>query len=94
MILQVAEGLTTSALTLFQNLCCFLFLLVPQCFAATLGTAWMSWALVVAFLVALLILLPLREPRRRLAVDAATLNAGEPVVPAVVSGTLVAPGAS
>ena len=70
----VAEGLTTTSLTLLQNLPAGVFLLMPL--LPGLGTPggaltqWMNWALVGACVVATLAVLPLEEPCRRLAVDA------------------------
>lgn len=63
----IAEGMTTTALTLQQNGWAALFLLTPM--IPGLGTKWMNWALVGACAVAMMAVLPLEEPRRRLAVD-------------------------
>ena len=70
----IAEGLTTTGLTVLQNLPAGAFLLMPM--LPGLGTPggaltqWMNWALVGACIVATLAVLPLEEPSRRLAVDA------------------------
>ena len=79
----VAEGLTTAAITLVQNLFCFLFLLVPQTLPA-LGTQWMNWAVVGACAVGLLAVLPLNEPRRRLAIDTSGGLPADAFAPAVM----------
>ena len=76
----VAEGLTTTAITLVQNGFCFAFLLVPE-MLPQLGTTWMSWAVTGACTLSLLMLLPLAEPRRRLAVDTAAVHVA-PLSPA------------
>ena len=64
----VAEGLTTTGITLLQNAPCLAFLMLPM--VPGLGTKWMNWALVGACFVATLVVVPLAEPSRRLAVDA------------------------
>ena len=66
----VAEGLTTTALTLGMNLPTGAFLLIPTLFP-TIGVQWMLWALVGACALATVLVLPLVEPSERLRVDAA-----------------------
>jgi len=69
----IAEGLTTTGLTLLQNAPAGLFLVLPM--VPGLGTKWMNWALVGATGVATIIVIPLAEPRRRLAVDGVSQGA-------------------
>mmetsp|Transcript_13764 Transcript_13764/g.27918 ORF Transcript_13764/g.27918 Transcript_13764/m.27918 type:complete len:214 (+) Transcript_13764:3-644(+) len=70
----IAEGVTTTGLTVLQNLPAGAFLLMPL--LPGLGTPggaltqWMNWVLVGASIVATLVVLPLEEPCRRLAFDA------------------------
>ena len=64
----VAEGLTTTALTLLQNVACGLFLLQPTLLPGLDGRV-LTLVLVAACVTSSLVLLPLREPRRRLAID-------------------------
>ena len=65
----VAEGLTTAALTLLQNVACGLFLLQPSLLPGLDGRV-LTFVLVAACMASSLVLLPLREPRSRLAIDA------------------------
>ena len=66
----VAEGLTTTSMTIVQNAPAALFLVLPM--LPGLGTGWASWAVVGACAFATLVVLPLREPGSRRAVDAAS----------------------
>lgn len=85
----IAEGLTTTSLTLLQNLPAGVFLLMPL--LPGLGTPggaltqWMNWALVGACVVATLAVLPLEEPCRRLAVDAPASEATTSELPSAAS---------
>ena len=67
----VAEGLTTSAITLIQNLFAFVVLAGPE-FLPGVGIAWINWAVVCACILGGLMILPLSERQRRLAVDTST----------------------
>ena len=64
----IAEGLTTTALNILQSLVVICFTVVPPA-VPSIVTAWMNWAVAGACAVVCVMLLPLREPRRRLAVD-------------------------
>ena len=63
----IAEGLVTTVLTVSMNIAVLVFLLVP-CVPHG-GTQWMNWTLALACALALLIVCPLSEPRKRLQVD-------------------------
>ncbi len=65
----IAEGLTTAALTLLNNVGVFLFLLVTQLFP-NIGTGWMNWCVVGAAAAAIALVIPLKEEQRRIMVDA------------------------
>ena len=64
----MAEGLTTAAITVGSYLAVFIVLQVD--FALPfLGTAWMNWAMVGACAGGVVLMLPVAEERRRLAID-------------------------
>ena len=63
----IAEGLVTTVLTVSMNVAALLFLLVP--YVPNLGTQWMNWTLAASCLVAVHVVCPLAEPRRRLQID-------------------------
>ena len=63
----IAEGLTTSILTVAMNVVVLGFLAVQA--VPDVGTAWMNPTVAVAAVAALLVLLPVPEHRARLALD-------------------------
>ena len=64
----IAEGLVTTVLTVASNVATLIFLLVPA--LPQLGsTQWMNWTLAATCALAMALVCPLAEPRRRLQVD-------------------------
>ena len=65
----IAEGLTTSVLTLINNFWCLVFLFVPSIPGLGSSTSWMNWSVVVGAMLGFVLMLPFREDYKRLNFD-------------------------
>ena len=68
----IAEGLTVTVVTLLQAFPVTTFTALPLLTASDASLHWMNWAVVGACAFGALVLLPVEEPRRRLALDVTT----------------------
>jgi FLVCR family MFS transporter len=62
----IAEGLSTSVLTLLNNFWCLVFLIVP---VFVTSTAWMNWSIVIGAVVGAVLMVPFKEDYKRLNYD-------------------------